>query len=206
MRHYVELPKRLPSARKLARTRSRALPVLLALPLVGVLWVTIGLPILSDATTGAVSNRRARDVSFTSSGSPNGSGKSGDSGSATVALTTFAPDVLQAVGIHWGQSSSSPQAPTGQAPARRRANRPSQPQLAARKTGPRGGSPGPITPALAPPPPPPPPPLRRLRRRYRPCLHPPRLRLRRPPRLLPRLRLLRFRFRHLRRLLLRPRR
>ena len=48
MKHYVELPRRLPSARKLARTRSRALPFVIALPLVAVLWVTIGLPILSS--------------------------------------------------------------------------------------------------------------------------------------------------------------
>ena len=53
MKHYVQLPKRLPSARKLARTRSRALPFVIALPLVAVLWVTIGLPILFSAVTSS---------------------------------------------------------------------------------------------------------------------------------------------------------
>ena len=61
-RSYIDLPRRLPSARALARPRSRALPFVLALPLVGVLWVAIGLPILGELTTASAMNRRGRDA------------------------------------------------------------------------------------------------------------------------------------------------
>jgi hypothetical protein len=57
-RSYIDLPRRLPSARSLARPRSRALPFLLALPLVALLWVTIGLPILGEVTTASSTDRR----------------------------------------------------------------------------------------------------------------------------------------------------
>src|ERR1051326_6044707 len=100
MRHYVELPRRLPSARKIARTRSRALPVLLALPLVAVLWITIGLPILSDATTeSAGGNSRARNAYFRAQSS--GSARSGDGNGPlqTVSVTTFSQAVLRSVGL-----------------------------------------------------------------------------------------------------------
>ncbi|HEV8099816.1 MAG TPA: hypothetical protein VGP56_11735, partial [Gaiellaceae bacterium] len=53
---------RLPAARALARTRPRALPFLLALPLVGVLWVAIGVPILGEVTTASATDRRDRDA------------------------------------------------------------------------------------------------------------------------------------------------
>jgi len=72
MRHYVDLPRRLPSARTLARTRSRALPIVIALPLVAILWVTIGLPIISTATGSTFSNRRARNLVFLGGGGPGG--------------------------------------------------------------------------------------------------------------------------------------
>jgi len=98
MRHYVELPRRLPSARTIARTRSRALPVLLALPLVAVLWVTIGLPMLSEATTASASDRRARDAFFYAQGSGSG-GSGGDNPSQTVGVTTFSHAVLRSVGL-----------------------------------------------------------------------------------------------------------
>src|SRR5436190_1798499 len=93
MRHYVDLPKRLPSARTLARTRSRALPLVLALPIVAVLWVTIGLPIISTATTASASNRRARDLVFQN-------GSSGDSHAGAVSVSTFLPAVLHSVGLN----------------------------------------------------------------------------------------------------------
>src|SRR5207237_9782877 len=61
MRHsYVKRPQRLPSARAIARPRSRALPFVLALPLVGLLWVTIGLPILSNVTSASAGDSRSR--------------------------------------------------------------------------------------------------------------------------------------------------
>src|SRR5919204_644143 len=99
MRHYVDPPRRLPSARSIARTRSRALPVLLALPLVAVLWVTIGLPILSDATTSTVTDRRARDAFFQPQGSGSGGSRGGGNGSQTIALATFSQAVLRSVGL-----------------------------------------------------------------------------------------------------------
>jgi hypothetical protein len=99
MRHYVDLPRRLPSARSIARTRSRALPILLALPLVAILWVTIGLPIISTATTASVSDRRARDVVFQGAfGSHSGSHHG--STAQTISVSTFLPAVLRAVGIN----------------------------------------------------------------------------------------------------------
>src|SRR5213078_1300388 len=86
MRHYVDPPRRLPSARTLARTRSRALPIVIALPLVAILWVTIGLPIISTATGSTFSNRRARNLVFLGGGS---GGHSRGSSSDTVSFSTF---------------------------------------------------------------------------------------------------------------------
>ena len=84
MRRYVDLPRRLPSARTIARTRSRALPVLLALPLVAFLWVTIGLPILSEATTASASDLRARDAFLHAQGSGSGGSRVEDSPSLNL--------------------------------------------------------------------------------------------------------------------------
>ena len=130
MKHYVQLPKRLPSARKIARTRSRALPFVIALPLVAVLWVTIGLPILSSETSGSVSNRRSRDVVFQADGSGSGGSKHGDQASATVSFATFSPDVLHAVGVELGWIKD-PSAPVAKAP-RPRPHRHQQTQLVSR--------------------------------------------------------------------------
>src|SRR5438094_448923 len=106
MRHYVELPRRLPSARKIARTRSRALPVLLALPLVAFLWITIGLPILSNATSASASDLRSHNAFFRGSGAGASGGSRGENGaSQTVSFTTFSQAVLRSVGIG---SSSAP--------------------------------------------------------------------------------------------------
>src|SRR5690242_17772193 len=99
MRHYVELPRRLPSARSIARTRSRALPVLLALPLVALLWITIGLPMLSDATTASASDLRTRETFLHGLGSAAGGSRSGDEPSQTVAVATFSPAALRSAGL-----------------------------------------------------------------------------------------------------------
>src|ERR1051326_6258654 len=99
MRHYVELPRRLPSARSIARTRSRALPVLLALPLVAFLWITIGLPMLSDATAASASDRRAREAFLHDGGSGSGGRRSSYSPSQAVGVTTFSPAALRSAGL-----------------------------------------------------------------------------------------------------------
>ena len=99
-RSYIDLPRRLPSARSLARSRSRALPFMLALPLVGVLWVTIGLPILGEVTTASATDRRARDAFLRGFG-PQAPGSHGGQGvdGASVSFTAFAPAVLRAAGL-----------------------------------------------------------------------------------------------------------
>ena len=147
MKHYVELPRRLPSARKLARTRSRALPFVIALPLVAVLWVTIGLPILSSETSASVSNRRSRDVVFEADGSGSRGSGHGDQGSQTVSVATFSPDVLHAVGVELGWIKE-PSAPKSK-PPRRRPHRQQQTDLVSRIAPGNGNSHGPIIPAVA---------------------------------------------------------
>src|SRR6478609_4055608 len=156
MRHYVDLPRRLPSARSIARTRSRALPILLALPLVAILWVTIGLPIISTATTTSISDRRARDVVFRGGFGDHGSAHHGST-AQTISVSTFLPSVLRAVGIN----------PDGTPVVRPRPVRPHRKHAHKAKPNPfdinvtpailPGGTPPP-PPAPAPPPPPPPPP------------------------------------------------
>src|SRR3954452_1839158 len=180
-RSYIDLPRRLPSARSLARSRSRALPFMLALPLVGVLWVTIAMPILGDVTTASVTDRRARDAFLRGFGpdaphSHAGQGVAGDS----VSFTAFTPAVLRAAGLsaparlvadvdHPRPSVSSPaDQPVKAAPAR-----PAPvPELISYPTAP---PPPPPPAAHTPPPPPAPRPLTRLRRPRRPA--PRRLRL-----------------------------
>ena len=110
MRHsYVQRPRRLPSARAITRRRSRALPFVLALPLVGVLWVTIGLPILSNLTTASSADRRSRDSSLVASDPGHGKQRSGE----TTSVATFAAAVLRAVGYYSSSGSSSSGASSG---------------------------------------------------------------------------------------------
>ena len=48
MRHYIDRPRRLPAPRVGRLRRTRFAPVALALPLVTVMWLTIGLPIFAE--------------------------------------------------------------------------------------------------------------------------------------------------------------
>src|SRR4051794_41915372 len=59
-RSYIDLPKRLPQPRK-ARLRARLIPVAVALPLVVVLWLTIGLPMLAVFSQGGAGRRPPRE-------------------------------------------------------------------------------------------------------------------------------------------------
>ena len=65
MRHsYIDRPKRIRAPRATTRARSRFLPVVVALPFVAVLWVTIGLPMLSQLTSArAATDSRGRSSS-----------------------------------------------------------------------------------------------------------------------------------------------
>ena len=100
MRHsYIDRPKRIRAPRATTpRARSRFLPIVFALPFVAVLWVTIGLPMLSQLTSAAGNNRLARKVVFETQGSGpgGGSGSSGAGAPATVAAATVAHSVVVA--------------------------------------------------------------------------------------------------------------
>ena len=74
-RSYIDRPRRIRAPRATARSRPRFVPVLLAGPIVVVLWVTIGLPMLSQLTSAAGVNRLARKVVFEAQGgAPEGAG------------------------------------------------------------------------------------------------------------------------------------
>src|SRR5919201_5054226 len=97
MRHsYIQRPRRIRAPRATARSRSRFLPVVLAGPIVVVLWVTIGLPMLSQLTNAASGNRLARKVVFEAqAGAPGGAG-GGGTAPATAAAAVVSNDVLTA--------------------------------------------------------------------------------------------------------------
>ena len=74
-RSYIDRPRRIRAPRATARSRPRFVPVLLAGPIVVVLWVTIGLPMLSQLTSAAGVNRLTRKVVFEAQGgAPEGAG------------------------------------------------------------------------------------------------------------------------------------
>src|SRR6266566_7641526 len=65
LRHsYIDRPRRIRAPRASSRSRGRFLPAVVALPVVAVLWVTVGLPVLSQVTGAGGGNRLARSVVF----------------------------------------------------------------------------------------------------------------------------------------------
>jgi hypothetical protein len=65
LRHsYIDRPRRIRAPRATTRSRGRFLPAVVALPVVAVLWVTVGLPVLSQVTGAGGTNRLARSVVF----------------------------------------------------------------------------------------------------------------------------------------------
>ena len=79
------------------RSRARFLPAVAALPAVAVLWLTIGLPMLSQLTSAGGSNRLGRSVVFGAQGSdPGGGPASGASAPETVATAIVSNEVLAA--------------------------------------------------------------------------------------------------------------
>ena len=114
--------------------------MLLALPLVSVLWVTLGLPILTDVTSATASNRRDRSVFVDGTGSPNGGSKGSDA-AATVSLASFSPAVVRSIAEHRAAKAHHRRAPLR--PRRTRTH-------TTHRHGSNPLSEGPLTPAIAP--------------------------------------------------------
>ena len=95
MRHsYINRPRRIRAPRATTRAHTRFLPAVAALPVVGVLWVTVGLPVLSQVTGAGSSKRLARDVVFAAQVG-RGGGAGGNSGLPQVeAATTVSSKVI----------------------------------------------------------------------------------------------------------------
>src|SRR5919198_5515040 len=95
MRHsYIHRPRRIRAPRATPRSLSRFLPVVLAGPIVVVLWVTIGLPMLSQLTSAAAGNSVAHKVVFEAQPTaPGGSGAS-QGAPATAAAAVVSKEVL----------------------------------------------------------------------------------------------------------------
>ena len=75
MRHsYIDRPRRLPAPRAGRLRRTRFAPVALALPLVTLMWLTIGLPIFAEVSVAGGGDGRARDVAFGAEIANRGSG------------------------------------------------------------------------------------------------------------------------------------
>ena len=80
MRHsYIDRPRRIRAPRATPPSRTRFLPAVVALPVVAVLWVTVGLPVLSQVTGAGGSNRLARSVVFAAQAAGSGGGAGGAS-------------------------------------------------------------------------------------------------------------------------------
>jgi hypothetical protein len=99
MRHsYIDGPRRIRAPRATPRSRIRFLPAVIALPAVAVLWLTVGLPVLSQVTGAGAGNRQTRNVVFSTeaSGGGSGSGAGGSAAPQTVAAATVSNQVLAA--------------------------------------------------------------------------------------------------------------
>jgi hypothetical protein len=99
MRHsYIDGPRRIRAPRATPRSRVRFLPAIVALPAVAALWLTVGLPVLSQVTSAGAGNRAARTVVFSTEAGGGGSGGSagGAAGPQTVAAATVSNQVLAA--------------------------------------------------------------------------------------------------------------
>ena len=97
MRHsYIDGPRRIRAPRATPRSRVRFLPAIVALPAVAALWLTVGLPVLSQVTGAGAGNRETRNVVF-STEAGDGSGSSAGAGAPqTIAAATVSNQVLAA--------------------------------------------------------------------------------------------------------------
>jgi hypothetical protein len=98
LRHsYIDRPRRIRAPRATPPSRTRFLPAVVALPVVAVLWVTVGLPVLSQVTGAGGSNRLARSVVFAAQATGTGGGTGGASSvPQTEAATIVSEKVLAA--------------------------------------------------------------------------------------------------------------
>jgi hypothetical protein len=96
MRHsYIDTPRRIRAPRATPRSRARFLPAVVALPAVAVLWLTVGLPMLSQLTSAAGSNPLGRTVVFAAQATGPGAGADGGlPAPQTVAAATVSNQVL----------------------------------------------------------------------------------------------------------------
>src|SRR6476659_1534508 len=103
MRHsYIGRPRRLPVPRAGRLRRTRFAPVALALPLVTLMWLTIGLPIFAEVSVAGGGDGRARDVAFGAEiadrGSGGGNGGRNANGAAdTVVAATVRPRIVREI-------------------------------------------------------------------------------------------------------------
>lgn len=104
MRHsYIARPRRLPAPRAVLLRRTRFAPVALALPLVTLMWLTIGLPIFAELSSAGGGNGPALDVVFGSTIAAGGSGQKGDGssgrdgGAETISATTVSPAIVREI-------------------------------------------------------------------------------------------------------------
>lgn len=95
-RSYIDGPRRIRAPRAAPRSRVRFLPAVVALPAVAALWLTVGLPVLSQVTGAGAGNRQARNVVFSTEARAGDSGGSaaGAATPQTVAAATISNKVL----------------------------------------------------------------------------------------------------------------
>ena len=119
MRHsYIDRPRRLPAPRAGRLRRTRFAPVAFALPLVTLMWLTIGLPIFAEVSVAGGGDGRARDVAFgaeiANRGSGGGNGDRNANGAAdTVVAATVRPRIVREIRLIRERALISASAGTG---------------------------------------------------------------------------------------------
>ena len=92
-RSYIDGPRRLPTPRGVLR-RTRLAPVLIALPLVALLWLTIGLPIFAELSGTSGGGGALQDVFFDTEASAAPGGGGGNE-PQTIAAAVVDPRVVR---------------------------------------------------------------------------------------------------------------
>jgi len=125
-RSYIDGPRRIRAPRATPRSRARFLPAVVALPAVAALWLTVGLPVLSQVTGAGAGNRRTRNVVFSTEAGGGSDGSTGGTGTPqTVAAATVSDKVLASYRAEVALSRARAHAT---ARAKARAAKPSLPQ------------------------------------------------------------------------------
>src|SRR6266536_401235 len=112
-------PRRLPAPRAVLFARTRVAPVAFALPLVALLWLTIGLPIFAQLSSATGSGGSTHELFFQAD-SLDGDGGNGAGVGAepTVAAATVDPRIVRAL-ARAGRGASAAARPGAGADARR---------------------------------------------------------------------------------------